>query len=173
MLDWVLEEAQAVDLYWLECPYTEEAPFFEAIREARRRANKRGILTAGAELKTGLVGYAPMLNMELYDVLMPDMKHVGGYDGLFAVARAAATKKMLIAPHNPTGPVCHGHSVHASAAVDNFLILEMQFDESTSFTKMVEGQLPMPHAGMIAPSDAPGLGLRLKREALPTLAFQN
>jgi len=162
----VLGKAERAMLFWIECPYPEDADWYDAIRNARRDANARGILLAGLELKLWEPGFKPFLDRECYDVLMPDVKHVGSYERFYGLARAAKRYGAMIAPHNPTGPISHAHSVMASSAIENFLILEMQFDETRAFADIVDGSSPMPAAGMITRVDAPGLGLRLNRARL-------
>jgi galactonate dehydratase len=161
----LLHAVVPLDVFWIECPFPEEPGHFDALRSFRRVANARGVRTAGCELLRGLDGFAPYVEGELYDVLMPDVKHAGGYGELLAIAAAAAARGIAIAPHNPTGPVAHAHSVQASAALDGFLLLEMQFDETPLFTAIVEGELPMPRDGVAAVPDRDGLGLRLAATA--------
>jgi galactonate dehydratase len=159
--DQLLAEAEALGLYWIECPIPEVASEFSAIRQFRARANERGILTAGCELMTGLAGFAPFLEAGLYDVIMPDVKYAGGHGAFMEIAAAAERSGVACSPHNPSGPICHGHSVQVSAAVPGFLILEMQFDETPRFNEIVAGDLPLPTAGRIQVPDRPGLGLGL------------
>lgn len=166
MLGPVLDACVANGVTWLETPYPEEADRLADIRAARVAANARGLRLAGGELKTGRAGFDPLIAAECYDVLMPDMKYVGGYGDFMAVSAAADRAGMLISPHNPTGPICHAHSVQAAAAIDNFMILEMQFDETPLFESIVEGDLPMPLNGQLATPRGPGLSLRLLPERL-------
>jgi galactonate dehydratase len=77
---------------------------------------------------------------------------------------------MKISPHNPTGPICHAHSVHASAATRDLLILEMQFDETPAFNEIVAGELPLPQEGVVTVPQAPGLGLRLLADRMAPIA---
>jgi galactonate dehydratase len=167
--DQLLAEAEALGLYWIECPFPEEAPVFAQIRRFRARANDRGILTAGCELMTGVAGFAPILQAGLYDVIMPDVKYAGGLAAVMDIAAAAERSGVACSPHNPSGPICHGHSVQASAAVPGFLILEMQFDETPRFEEIVVGDLPLPASGRIQVPDRPGLGLGLAASKSPDL----
>ena len=157
----LLAAAAALDLFWIECPFPEDPADFADLRAFRTRANARGVRTAGCELLRGLDGFGPFIDGELYDVLMPDVKHAGGCEALHRVAEAAARRGIAIAPHNPTGPIAHAHSVQASAALPELLLLEMQFDETPAFESIVTGALPMPGRGIVAVPDATGLGLRL------------
>lgn len=157
-------------VFWIETPYPEDLDRIEDIHRARKEVNRRGMLLAGCELKTGHDGFVPFIGGGCYDVLMPDMKYVGGYAEFLAVADAAAMCGMKISPHNPTGPICHAHSVHASAATRDLLILEMQFDETPAFNEIVAGELPLPQEGVVTVPQAPGLGLRLLADRMAPIA---
>ncbi len=161
MIEPVADACAALGVFWLETPYPEDDDRRPDIAQARRACNARDVLLAGAELKIGRPAFEAMIAAGCYDVLMPDMKYVGGYSQFMAVAGAAEQAGVAISPHNPTGPICHAHSVQASAAITPFLILEMQFDETAAFKAIVEGALPMPRAGFLDVSEKPGLGLRL------------
>jgi galactonate dehydratase len=169
MLAPVLEACADHDVFWLETPFPEDEERIGDIRSARAKANRLGIRTAGCELKIGRAQFAPFLAAGAYDVVMPDMKYVGGYSEFIAVAAEAQAAGAAVSPHNPTGPICHAHSVQVSAAIGPFLILEMQFDETPAFQAIVQGDLPMPLEGRVRVPAAPGTGLALRDEAVERL----
>jgi galactonate dehydratase len=140
-------------LFWLECPVAEANR--AEIRRLRGMANDRGMRLAGAESLAGLAAYRPVVEAGCYDVLMPDVKHAGGIEAL------AQTAGVEIAPHNPTGPVCHAHSVHLCAVIPNFLFLEVQFGETSAFFDMVEGESLRFERGAAKLPQGPGLGIVL------------
>jgi galactonate dehydratase len=146
-------------LYWLECPVA-EANRAEIVR-MRGLANAAGMRLAGAESLTGLAAYRPLVEAGCYDVLMPDAKHAGGLEEIRRIAALALTAGVEIAPHNPTGPVCHAHSVHLCAVIPNFLHLEVQFGETEAFFDLVEGESLRFVQGAAPLPQAPGLGVRL------------
>ena len=146
-------------LFWLECPVA-EANHAE-IRRLRGMANDRGMRLAGAETLSGLAAYRPLVEGGCYDVLMPDAKHAGGLEEIRRIAALAQTAGMEIAPHNPTGPVCHAHSVHLCSVIPNFLLLEVQFGETEAFFDVVEGESLRFVAGAAPLPGLPGLGVRL------------
>lgn len=152
-------------LFWIESPFAEEPEWFDAIRAFRKRANALGIRIAGGEFQVQLAGFGPIIGAELYDVLMPDMTFVGGYEAFMQVAQAAAARGIDVSPHNPIGPVCHAHTVQVSAALPQLLHMEMQFAESPMFTQIVSGALPMPTKGRIVVPREAGLGLRYLPQA--------
>jgi galactonate dehydratase len=152
-------------LFWLECPIAEANR--AEIARLRGLANARGMRLAGAETLAGLAAYRTVIEAGCYDVLMPDAKHAGGLEEIRRIAALAQTAGVEIAPHNPTGPVCHAHSVHLCATIANFLMLEVQFGETELFFDMVEGESLRFLKGAAPLSQAPGLGIRLRRPAPP------
>ena len=99
--------------------------------------------------------------------LMPDMKHCGGHEELRRIAALALTAGVEIAPHNPTGPVCHAHSLHACATLPNLLPLEVQFGETARFFSLCNGAALGFVDGAAALPQAPGLGVALRETEPP------
>ena len=155
----LIRDVAPFNLFWLECPIA-EANRREIIR-LRGMANERGMRLAGAESLSGLGAYRAVIEAGCYDVLMPDAKHAGGLVEIQRIAALAQTAGIEVAPHNPTGPVCHAHSVHLCATIPNFLMLEVQFGETEAFFDMIEGESLRFAAGHAALPQAPGLGIRL------------
>lgn len=155
----LIRDVEPFRLFWLECPIAEANR--AEIRRLRGMANDRGMRLAGAESLVGLAAYRAVVEAGCYDVLMPDAKHAGGLEEIRRIAALAQTAGIEIAPHNPTGPVCHAHSVHLCAVIPNFLLLEVQFGETEAFFDMVEGESLRFVQGAAPLSQAAGLGIRL------------
>jgi galactonate dehydratase len=152
----LVQDVAPFALFWLECPVSEAN--HAAIRRLRSMANDRGMRLAGAETLAGLAAYRPLIETGCYDVLMPDIKHAGGHGEIARIAALAQTAGVEIAPHNPTGPVCHAQSVHLCATLPNLLPLEVQFGETDRFFTLVTGhELRFDH-GTARLSHTPGLG---------------
>lgn len=160
----LIRDVTPLGLFWLECPVAEAN--HPEIRRLRGMANERGMRLAGAETLSGLAAYRPLIEGGLYDVIMPDAKHAGGLEEIRRIAALALTAGVEVAPHNPTGPVCHAASVHLCATIPNFSILEVQFGETEAFFEVVEGESLRFVDGTARVPGAPGLGLRL-RQPLP------
>ena len=143
-------------LFWLECPVSEAN--HPAIRAIRSMANDLGMRLAGAETLAGLGAYRSIIDAGCYDVLMPDIKYAGGHEEIRRIAALAQTAGIEVAPHNPTGPVCHAHSVHLCATLPNLLPLEVQFGETDRFFTLVSGHELRFDAGRATLPAAPGLG---------------
>jgi galactonate dehydratase len=157
----VIDACAAFKLYWVECPIPEDDANLPALQRLRARTNKHGMLLAGGEDGVGRDAFMPFLTAGAYDVLMPDIKYVGGFAEMRAVAALAAKHGAAIAPHNPTGPVAHMASVHACAGLDSFTRLELQFNESPLFYTLVTPSPPVPAVGHVAVPPRPGLGVAL------------
>jgi galactonate dehydratase len=143
-------------LFWLECPVSEAN--HTAIRAIRSMANDRGMRLAGAETLAGLGAYRSIIEAGCYDVLMPDIKYAGGHEEIRRIAALAQTAGVEVAPHNPTGPICHAHSVHLCATIPNLLPLEVQFGETDRFFTLVSGHDLRFKRGTATLPAAPGLG---------------
>jgi len=152
----LIRDLAAIGCWWVECPVSEA--LLPEIRRLRSMANDRGMRLAGAETLAGLEKFRPLIETGAYDVLMPDIKYCGGHEELRRIAALAATAGIEIAPHNPSGPVCHAHSVHAACAIVNVPALEVMFEESPLFFSAMAGTVPALDGGRARPPDAPGLG---------------
>ena len=157
----LLADIEPARLYWIECMVSEHPLNFDAVARLTEIARAHGMRTAGAEMIAGADAAQAMCAARLYDVLMPDIKYAGGYNGMLAIARVCAEHGVDFAPHNPTGPIAHVASVHASAAAPIFLRLEHQWSESPLFDELVDGAVPALVDGAFVVPEADGLGVAL------------
>jgi len=172
----MIDALAPLDPWWIECPVSEEPPFHDANVRLRARCHRHGFRMAGAEKQSGLFGFRSIIERGLFDVVMPDLKHCGGFMELLAIARFAERHGIAVSPHNPTGPVCHVASVHACVVAPGFLVLEHQWDESPLFQTLVSGSdlagATRPHdAGFTVPQ-VPGLGLALDERVAATHPYR-
>jgi galactonate dehydratase len=172
---WRFDEATAAHLieavaehalHWIECPLPETNANIPALVRLRNRATSHDVRLAGMEQGIGFASFRPFCEAGCYDVMMPDVKYVGGLRQMLHCAKEFARYGVEISPHNPSGPIAHAASLHVSAAMSRFDMLELQFDESPWFDGLVAGALPELRAGVSAVPKAPGLGVRLAAEAL-------
>ena len=84
--------------------------------------------------------------------------------------RAAITPKTRLilfnSPHNPTGPICHAHSLHMASLIEDMPCLEVQFEESEQFHRLADQGLPRFRDGMSALPSGPGLGVGLHLDSI-------
>lgn len=160
----LIRDLAAENCWWVECPVSEA--WLPEIRRLRSMANDRGMRLAGAEALAGLAAYRPLVEAGAYDVLMPDIKYCGGHAEMARIAALAHTAGIEVAPHNPSGPVCHAHSVHACQSIPNAVMLEVQFGESPLFFSAMDGTVPGLAGGRTAAQATPGLGCAPNAPAL-------
>jgi len=145
-----LAECARLGVTWFECPLPEVPEHYAAIRRLRSQANAAGVRLAGAETFIGVEGFRPLLEQGLYDVVMPDVKYAGGLAECGRIAELAGRHGVACSLHNPTGPICHAHSLHLSAALAGEERLEYQHGETPRFYTIAPG-LEAPRGGSAAP----------------------
>ncbi len=156
----VAKELEDVDLFWYEEPiphiYTDE---LERVTAAV------SVPTASAESVYSVEGFAPFLCRPIVDVIMPDVKHDGGLLEMKRIAGAARMRKMLVAPHSPSGPVSTAATGQLVSTLSNFLILEYAWGEADWRADLLDPPERM-EEGYLILSDEPGLGHRLNPQVV-------
>ena len=161
-----IKTAGGMGLVWVECPLPEEAEFMGDLKHLHLCAAEALILLAGGERGGGIDDFNEFLDAGIYDVVMPDVKYTGGLSETQRISMAAGDAKVAVSPHNPSGPVAHMASLHVSAVLDNFMILEHQFDETPLFHSLCPGAVPPVIDGNSVLPMAPGLGITLDLDGL-------
>ena len=162
----VIAAAAEMGVHWVECPLPETADAIPALVRLRTQANRRGVLLAGLETAVGVEGFAPFIAAGAYNVMMPDVKYVGGLGEMLRLAAAMEQAGVAFSPHNPTGPVCHATSLHVCATTRHVQSLEMQFDETELFPALAGRDLQAVSGGLLLVPSGPGIGMDLQAEAL-------
>jgi galactonate dehydratase len=158
-------------LHWIECPIAETEATIPDLVALRARANALGIRLAGLETAIRREGFAPYLAAGAYDVMMPDVKYCGGPDEMMAIAADLARHGVAFSPHNPSGPICHLHSLSVCATLPESDLLETQFDETPMFESLVGGDLPVAVDGHMSLREAvAGLGVTIDLSGAEDLA---
>lgn len=160
------EAAAKLGVNWIECPLPEAEASIPALTRLRRQCEALGMRQAGLEQSIGWETIRPYCEAGAYDVVMPDVKYIGGVHELRKVAGACADLGVAVSPHNPSGPISHAFSLQVSATLAAFDRLEMQFDESPLFDALVGAPFgPIVHGHAALPS-GPGLGAALSSALL-------
>ncbi len=162
----VIREAAALGVYWVECPLPETESAIPDLKRLRHLANAQGVRLAGMEQGIRLAAFAPFIAGGAYDVMMPDVKYVGGLAGMLRVADAMTAAGVAVSPHNPTGPICHAGSLHVCATITEIDMLEVQFDETPLFDALSQPPAPAPRAGLAALPEGVGLGMGIAGDVL-------
>jgi galactonate dehydratase len=149
-------ELEPLRLLWLEEPVCwSDDP--QAL--ARVGASLTTSLAAG-EHAFGVQAFGRLISERSVGILMPDVKYCGGLGEAVKIAGAAEAAGISIAPHNPSGPVATLASVHLSASLSNFLILEFAYGEVPWRADLSRGAERFEDGELLVP-EAPGLGVQL------------
>lgn len=146
---------------WFECPLVENEAAIPSLILLRKEANRLGMRLAGLETFAAWQGFKPFVEAGAYDVVMPDVKHAGGYRAIKEICELATSRGATVSLHNPTGPVAHMASVQLMAALNTGERLEMQWDESPLFQQLTEPAPSIRDGASGVPSE-PGLGAQFQ-----------
>ncbi len=144
------------NLFWYE-----EAVAHTQPADLRRVTEAVSMPTASAESIFGMEGFRPFLTEHIVDVIMPDVKHCGGVLELAEIAAAARMTDILVAPHNPAGPLSTAATAQVASTWSNFYILEYAWGEVDWRADLLEPAEKI-EDGYLMLSQEPGLGHRLR-----------
>ncbi len=151
------QELADVNLFWYEEPV--------AHTDAEGLAAVAGLVPqpiASAESVYGVEGFRPFTADRCVDVIMPDVKHCGGILELNEIAATARLRQVLVAPHNPAGPLSTAATAQAAASWPNFYILEYAWSEVDWRAELLSPPERI-EDGHLVLSQEPGLGHRLNQ----------
>ena len=149
------QELADCDLFWYEEPVAYTDP--EGLAAVAARVPQP---IASAESIYGIEGFRPFTAERCVDVIMPDVKHCGGILELNEIAAAARMKQVLVAPHNPAGPLSTAATAQAASTWPNFYILEYAWGEVEWRSNLLTPPERI-EDGHLVLSQEPGLGHRL------------
>ncbi len=115
----VIRQLDPYNLYWIEDPLVHDDPL--QLAELRRTMGPR--MAGGAPLLSRFQ-WRPLLEAHSLDVIMPDVKWMGGVSEVKKLAAMAELYGIMVSPHNASGPVATAANIHLSFSISNFLILE-------------------------------------------------
>ncbi len=153
----VLEEC---NLTWYEEPVPHRF-----VDNLERITSRVSIPTASAESVFGVEGFGPFCTRPIVDIIMPDVKHDGGLLETKKITAMARMNQVLVAPHNPSGPVATVASGHVMSTVSNFMVLEYAWGEADWRADLLDPPEPI-EDGYLVLSSEPGLGHRLRPSVL-------
>jgi galactonate dehydratase len=156
----VADRLAPYDLTWYEEPVPpERVDDTVAIRSRIKQP------MAGGEVLFGLSGFGSLIRRHAVDTIMPDVKHCGGLLEMTRIAAVAADEGVMVAPHNPSGPISTAASVQACAGMKNVNYLELQYGEVgwrsdvlTPSERFLKGTIEVP--------ERPGFGVALNEDVI-------
>lgn len=165
----VFEPVRALELAHAVAPY---APFFfeepirpENIREMAHLRRQMPIPLATGEALYTKFEFNDLLQAGAADIIQPDVCICGGLMEMRKIAAIAEGHDVVVAPHNPMGPLAGAVNVHFAAATTNFLILEYRPHDTGRWREFVKEPW-VPVDGYLDIPDKPGWGLEVDEDAL-------
>ena len=158
-----VELARAIEPYnpmWLEEPIRPENT-----AEMRKLAERVNIPLASGECNYTKHEFREILAAQCLDIIQPDICACGGLTEMKKIAALAEAAYVMVAPHNPMGPIATAVNVHFAASTPNFKILEYRPDDTPPRSEVLKEPL-MVRDGYIPVPNKPGLGLELDEEAI-------
>ena len=119
------EMVEPLSLSWIEEPLPESAGVGTLVKLSQRIPQR----IAAGETLFGVQGFAPLIDSGAVDVILPDVKHVGGFRELLAVGKYAGRFGVEVAPHNMSGPVSNAASVQCGMILGNCPLVEYPWGE--------------------------------------------
>ncbi len=150
------------NISWYEEPVGPEN--VDSLENVRKRINPMIPLCVGERHYTRY-GIRKVLEKGLCDIIMPDITRCGGPTELKKMSTMAETYNVVIAPHNPNGPLCTLASAHMMATIPNFYRQEF-FAHDVPWRDTIISEPIDIRDGFLYLSDKPGLGVDLIEEEM-------
>jgi galactonate dehydratase len=151
-----------LDIAWYEEPVGPESA--ETLKAIRERLDPSVSICVGERHYTRY-GIRPVLEKQLCDIIMPDITRCGGPSEMKRMATMAEIYNVLIAPHNPNGPLSTLASAHVCATIPNFFRQEFMFTDVPWRDTVITHPIEVRNGHLIL-SDRPGLGVDLVEEEM-------
>ncbi|MCI0834022.1 MAG: mandelate racemase/muconate lactonizing enzyme family protein [Chloroflexi bacterium] len=130
-------------------------------------AGKINIPIATGERFTSLWEFQMALSRNSVQYIRPDVCLVGGISGARKIAALAEANHVGVVPHNPLSPVSTAACLQIAATAPNFALQEYPIGEDAPpKSDMVSGMAEHDGNGYLVISDAPGIGIELKPDAI-------
>jgi galactonate dehydratase len=152
-------EIEEYNPMWLEEPIRPEN--VDAMRKLSDRVN---IPLASGECNYTKYEFQKILAAEALDIIQPDICVCGGLLEMKKIAAMAEANYVVVAPHNPMGPVATVVNTHFAASTPNFHILEYHPDDVSPRKDLLK-ETNVVKSGYLALPVKPGLGIELNEEA--------
>jgi galactonate dehydratase len=162
----VARELAGLGVVWFEDP-TEPADDLDGLA-AIRAAVDLPLITG--ELLFGRAAFWPVVSRRAVGTIMPDVKHCGGLWEGRKIAALAETARIMVSPHNPSGPIAALASAHLAATVPNFSVLEYAWGEVPWRADLTTPREPIVEGHFVVPQ-TPGLGATLDPDLLREHGF--
>jgi galactonate dehydratase len=151
-----------LNITWYEEPLGPEN--HDMLKAFRERLNPEVSICVGERHYTRH-GIRPVLEEGVCDIMMPDITRCGGPSEMKRMATMMEAYNVLLAPHNPNGPLSTLSSAHVCASVPNFFRQEFMFNDVPWRDEIISHPIDVKNGKLIL-SDRPGLGVDLIEEEM-------
>ena len=151
-----------LNITWFEEPLGPEN--HDMLRAFRERLNPEVSICVGERHYTRH-GIRPVLEEGICDIMMPDITRCGGPSEMKRMATMMEAYNVLLAPHNPNGPLSTLSSAHVCASVPNFFRQEFMFTDVPWRDSIIDHPIEIKEGKLIL-SDRPGFGVDLIEEEM-------
>jgi galactonate dehydratase len=108
--------------------------------------------------------FRQLMSKQAADIVQPDVCLAGGILELTKIAGMAEAHYVVVAPHNPMGPLATMVNVHFAACTPNFLILEYHPDDESPRKDLIKDPILVKNGYLEIPNK-PGWGYEVNEEA--------
>ncbi len=158
------ERLAELDITWYEEPAGPESA--QTLRTMRERIDPKVSICVGERHYTRF-GIRDLLEKQVADIIMPDITRCGGPSEMKRMATMAEAYNVLLAPHNPNGPLSTLASAHVCASVPNFFRQEFIFNDIPWRDEVIDYPIAeMIKDGHLYLSERAGLGVDLIEKEL-------
>lgn len=151
-----------LDITWYEEPAGPESA--STLRTMRERIPPEVSICVGERHYTRF-GIKDLLEKGVCDVIMPDITRCGGPSEMKKMANMAEAYSVMIAPHNPNGPLSTLASAHICASIPNFFRQEFIYSDVSWRDEVITTPLDI-KSGKLILSSRPGLGVDLNEDVM-------
>jgi L-alanine-DL-glutamate epimerase-like enolase superfamily enzyme len=153
-------------LAWIEEPFVPDE-----LENYRRFRDKSDTLISMGEHEYTKHGFSQLIDLGVADILQPDANRVGGITEMKKICALAEAAGIPIYPHSN-----EAHNFHVILSQSNCPLVEYFPDVEPDtgnelFWKIFIGE-PVIKDGNLMPTDKPGLGIELNREAVQRLTWK-
>lgn len=120
---------------------------------------------AAGEVAVNAKEMKEIIDSRLYDVIMPDIRYIGGPSIVEGFIRLLNELHMNVSIHNPGGLISTAHAAHLSALDRNMMPLEFPFRSVCDRAELAEPTECIKN-GRYYFNDSPGIGVEIKEEVL-------
>jgi galactonate dehydratase len=153
-------------------------PFFieepcqpEDVAGIARVARSTPVPIAAGERLTHRSEFLPLLEKDAIAVAQPDVCHAGGLTETKRIAALCDTFGVVMAPHNPLGPIATMVNIHLGFATSNFLIQEVMRSDVPWRNDIVTGGSEI-IGGYVLPPEGKGIGVEIDFKAAAKHPFE-